>query len=188
MRDQGPVEILCREIGFAWDRRLERTDLFVAFVRELLAEISHIRHMQEVTQRMGGSGPTEGSSEALGLAARMLEGETREDLIARAAEVHNACHRLNPEGTYPTDHLIDMVSSCASAIRFGLETPCNSRHAASAADHVWKQAYGVSRSDNHTPDWRKSWARDVLVQALVALLPADVGEPPVRRKARGAEP
>lgn len=171
---KGPVRILCDEIGFPFDHRFERVDLFVSFVRELVAEIDHARMIAAHVAKMGGKGPSEGSAEVLALARGMTDPvNTIADLRATAEAVHDLAHELNPDEAYPTDHLIDMLSSCASAIRFGLEEPCRSRHAASAADHVWKQIYGVSRFDEHTPEWRKSWARAKLISALVSLLPQD---------------
>lgn len=171
VRQHGPVEVLCREIGFPWNPRLERTDLFVAFVRELIAEVATLRHVQEVAAKMGGKPPSEGSAEVLLLAEGMLSFHAERALMAGASLMHQACWRLNPDDTYPTDHIIDMLSSCASAIRFGLEPPHHSRHAAEAANHVWKQVYGVSRFDQHTPEWGHSWARSKLTDALITLLP-----------------
>lgn len=60
----------------------------------------------------------------------------------------------------------------ASAIRFGLETPCRSRHAAHAAQHVWQQIYGISLFDSHTPGWQREWARSKMIAALTALVAA----------------
>jgi hypothetical protein len=90
-------------------------------------------------------------------------------MIASAALVHNLCHELNPEDAYPTNHTIDMLSSCASAIRFGLEKPCRSRHAADAAGHIWKQRYGLRLFDSFTPAWQKDWTRVQLQEAILRL-------------------
>lgn len=171
--EKGVVRKLCDEIGFSWDERLERVDVLVAFVSQLVGEIDFSRAMQERIGSMGGKAPSEGSAEALAAAKEMLAGTDRAELIERAASLHDACDRLNPEDAYPTDHLIDMLSSCASAIRFGLELPCMSRHAAAACSHVWKQVYGVSRFDSCTPAWEHDWARRKLTEALISLLPPD---------------
>lgn len=54
------------------------------------------------------------------------------------------------------------------------ESPCASRHAASAAQHVWKRVYGVSRFDSETPAWEKAWARTKLQSAILSLLPSPI--------------
>jgi len=177
MNMRGPVRLLCDEIGFPFDRRLERTDVFVAFVRELVAEVSHEREIAAHVGKMGGKGPSDGSAEVLALARGMTDPlNTVADLRATAEAVHDLARELNPDDAYPTDHLIDMLSSCASAIRFGLEYPCRSRHAAEAASHVWRRMYGVSRFDGHTPAWKHAWARAKLIQALMSLLPSPTTE------------
>jgi len=169
---KGPVETLCDEIGFRFDKRLERVDVFRAFVGELVDEISHRRDMQTtVHERLGGKAPSEDSAHVLELTRAMLAFDKPRGMMTAAGLVHEACHRLNPDDAYPTDHLIDMLSGCASAIRFGLEVPCRSRHAADAADHVWKQVYGVSLFDSHSPAWGKSWACAKLQSAIISLLP-----------------
>lgn len=170
--ERGPVRILCDEIGFPWDERLERTDLLVAFVSQLVDEIEHRRTMQEHVVKMGGKPPSAGSAQTLLRARAMLAEHDWDGLISAAAGLHAVCDELNPESSYPTDHLIDMCSSCASAIRFGLEecTGVSSRHVAAAAQHVWAQIYGVSLFDGNTPAWEKDWARKVLIRAMVSLL------------------
>lgn len=169
----GPVRILCDEIGFRFDSRLERTDVLVAFVRELVFEISRQRGFSMRISHLTGRSPSEASGEVLVLAEQMLAAHGVADQIAAATAVHDAAHRLNPEDAIPTDHFIDMLSSCASALRFGLEVPCVSRHAANAAYHIWKQIYGVSRFDDHTPAWQNDWARTKLQDAIIALIPND---------------
>jgi hypothetical protein len=167
----GPVRHLCDEINFPFDKRLERWEVLVAFVRGLIAEVSVERDMAERITKYAGKPPSEGSAEVLALADDMLAAETAAEAVSRSKVVHDACWRLNPDEAHPTDHLIDMLSSCASAIRFGLEAPCHSRHAAAAADHVWKHLYGVSRFDSHTPAWQHDWARKNLLSAIIGLLP-----------------
>jgi hypothetical protein len=175
---RGPVRVLCDEIGFPWDPRLERRDLFIAFVRQLVGEIDHIRFVQALVEKMGGKGPSAGSATAILRALAMLAEPTWDGLVTAAASLHDVCDELNPEDAYPTDHLIDMVSSCASAIRFGLceHLGIGSRHAAAAAQHVWGQLYGISLFDSQTPAWEKSWARQVFTTALISLLPGAGGE------------
>ena len=89
-----------------------------------------------------------------------------EQMITHAEATHDFIHEVLPEETYPTDHIIDALSACVSAIRFGLERPCNSRHAAAAAGEVWKLRYGVSLFDRCTSDWQKDWIRQQFQKAL----------------------
>ncbi len=170
-REEGPVEILCKEIDFHFDNELERVDLFVAFVSVLVAEISKMRNMQDQLADVTGVAPSDNSAEALRLAKKMLAEQEIDGLIEKAAALHDFSHTANPEDAYPTDHLIDMASSCASAIRFGLETPCHSRHAASAADHIWKRVYGIGLFDHISSRWRKDWARIKFQEAIISLTP-----------------
>lgn len=180
---RGSVRILCDEIGFRFDPRLERPEVLVAFVRELIAEVAEQRRTAEQIAAYTAKSPSEGSASVLLLAEGMLSVDSVRAWIGGAEMVHDACHRLNPEEACPTDHLIDMLSSCASAIRFGLEDRglgFSSRHAASAAQHVWRQIYGVSRFDSETPAWENEWARGKLLRAIISLIPptiADTTEP-----------
>lgn len=179
----GPVRILCDEIGFTFDRRLERPEVLVAFVRELLIEVQHRHDMAVSISDLTGKKPPEETAQALALAHVMLAAPLNE-MAGVASSVHDLSDQLNPEDAYPTNHTIDMVSSCASAIRFGLESPCSSRHAAAAASHVWKHVYGVSLFDRHTPAWEKEWARSKLQSAIISLLPA-VTTPPAETGSPG---
>ncbi len=99
----------------------------------------------------------------------MLTLTDHDAMICRAAEAHAFIREVAPEDAYPCDHLIDMLSSCVSAIRFGLEKPCHSRHAAKAANHIWKHKYGVKLFDNFTPAWQKDWSRAMLQEAILSL-------------------
>lgn len=174
--ERGPVQVLCNEIGFEFDWPLERRDVFVAFVRELVGEVEHMRFFAARLAEHGAPAPSPESAVVLGLAQTMLEQRTNEALILAAGAVHDASDELNPEDACPTDHLIDMLSSCASAIRFGLEerrADVRSRHAAHAAQHVCKHLYGLRLHDRHTGAWEKEWARSKLLSAIVSLLPAD---------------
>lgn len=172
-QSKGPVQILCEEIGFPFDRRMERADILVAFVAELVAVVRHSRETTQIIAKVTGVPPSEDSGAVLTLCEAMLGAGSPPAIIKAASAVHEACSRLNPEEAYPTDHLIDMLSSCASALRFGLEKPCQSRHAADAADHVWSQTYGVSLFDKYTPEWSNSWARSKLQEAILGLAVRD---------------
>jgi len=167
----GPIAILCKEIGFRFDCGLEREDVLVAFVRALVMNVEEMRGIQSAIAHVTNKPPSDASGKVLAATHAMLSGTTNEALKAGAAKVHDLAWSLNPEDAYPTDHLIDMLSSCASAIRFGLEIPCHSRHAAEAAHHVWGHRYGISLFDEFTSEWRHDWARAQLVAAITSMLP-----------------
>lgn len=167
----GPVQILCEEIKFRFHRSMERPDIFTAFVRQLVSVVADDRAMRSLLAgKVTTAPPSEGSAQVLEAAQNMFEpGLSIRARISRADKVHDLSRELNPEDAYPTDHLIDMLSGCASAIRFGLETPCRSRHAAGAADHIWGQRYGVRLFDEYTSNWRNDWARGQLQLAILSL-------------------
>lgn len=172
-RQKGPIEILCNEIEFRFECSMERPEFLISFVAMLIEQVADMRHMQaylgEITKRPG---PSSDSEEVLRRTRELIESDPAE-IVAKAEKVHDLIHKVEPDVAYPCDHLIDMLSSCVSAIRFGLETPCHSRHAASAASHIWKHRYGVTLFDEFTPNWEKDWARAQLQRAiLVCAIPA----------------
>lgn len=170
-RQRGPIELLCDEIGFRFRHSLETVQTLRAFTLVLVDEIRGMRHIAESVSQITGQSPSGDSAVAIAKAAAMLTHTSRDQLISAAALVHGYCDEANPEGKYPTDHYIDMVSSCASILRFGLEVPCHSRHAASAASHIWRRKYGVTLHDRHTSNWEHDWARSIFEQALILQIP-----------------
>ena len=170
---KGSVQILCEEIGFPFAPDLERSEVFVRFVGELVAEIDQHASIKRVMAKMTGrTAEAAPEDEVLTRAVEMICAPDDRRRIALAVAVHGLCDERNPDDAYPTNHTIDMLSSCASAIRFGLEPRVQgigSRHAAEAASHVWKQVYGLTRLDEHTNAWRKSWACGKMAIAAAAL-------------------
>lgn len=173
-KEQGPIEILCQEIGTEFDERLEKTEILVAFVSVLVAHITHMHWVKNMISKKTGKGSTSTEcDEVLRLVQELLASNDYGGLIDKAAEIHNYIHQVHPDAwDAPCDHLIDMLSSCVSAIRFGLEKPCHSRHAADAAGHIWKIMYGVSLFDSFTPGWCKQWIRAQLDKAIISRLSA----------------
>lgn len=163
----GPVEILCKEIGQRFEPDMETVAMLRAFVAVLVGQVDEIKLWQQATAHLTQKAPSANAQEAINLAQIMLGQSDTEQLMLRAAEVHAFCSLANPDEAYPTDHLIDMISSCASAIRFGLEKPCHSRHAAGAASHIWQQQYGVRVSDSISPSWEHDWARIMFGRAML---------------------
>lgn len=176
-RDKGPVEILCKEIGVHFDHRMETLPIFVGFVRVLTDKALEDFEASEQIKTIIGldySGkpmqePDDATPQVRELVDAMFRSAHPIDMIERAARVHELARELNPEDAYPTNHYIDMLSSCASAIRFGLETPCRSRHAAEAAGHIWRRRYRIGLEDGSTEAWQKDWARQQLDEALLRL-------------------
>lgn len=161
--NKGPIEILCGEIGASFIKRMENIPVLVAFVGVLVEEIEVMaRTVNRVAHLTGESVPTE-TEEAFGLVKNMLNVSEREQLIESASKVHNTVY-VDDEG--PCNHYIDMLSSCISAIQFGLERPCRSRHAAAAANHIWSRKYGITLFDNHSNAWGKQWTKEKFYEAL----------------------
>lgn len=166
---KGPVEILCEEIGHPYDASLARVDVFVAFVEVLVAEISDMIAWRSVISRgfkEDGFNTLEAMKplkavQSLVKDSYTLNADEREE---RCAELHNGICDQPDDG--PCNRFIEMLSSCVSALRFGLEIPCRSRHAAEASNHIWKHKYGVTLFDEHTTRWQNDWAVSKFKQAL----------------------
>jgi len=175
--EKGPIETLCKEIEFRFNPILERDELLVAFVSELVSELGEMRGLQAMLASCAGSKPPSGASaEVLAKTRAMLFLPYGGEMMEKAREVHNFIDGVVSDDDYPCDHLIDMLSSCVSAIRFGLEKPCRSRHAAEAAQHVWKHVYGVQRFDRFTSNWQHDWARAQLTSAIALIAFPTQGE------------
>lgn len=170
-RKPGAVEILCKEIGVHFDERTETSAVLVAFVRVLVGQVDEMRAWRGHLSNLIGKEPSAESGNVLARVKSMLDAPDDKAMILSASCAHDYINEVCPEDMYPTDHFIDMLSSCVSAVRFGLEYPCNSRHAAAAASHIWKHRYGVSLFDSFTPAWEKDWARAQFRSAILSLVP-----------------
>ena len=162
----GPIDILCKEIGYRFRPRMETPIMLRAFVTQLVSDIEDIRHHQRFMASHGGKPPSSAADEVFNRVALMLGQSDIDGLIRLAEEAHDYIHTVHSEEG-PCDHLIDMLSSCVSAIRFGLERPCHSRHAASAAKHIWRLRYGITLEDTLTIEWSNAYCRDVLERAML---------------------
>lgn len=161
---RGVIEGLCKEIGFRFNPSMERTDVLTSFVSVL---VQHIEDQMEVAEAISKP-PSNDSPRVLARVKNMLTLSARQ-MQEECTVIHALIHRVNPEDAYPTDHYIDTLSSCVSAVRFGLDCPEVSRHPAEAAGHVWKQIYGVRQFDEFTGGWCKEWARAQLQTAIERL-------------------
>lgn len=167
--NKGPIEILCKEIGLQFDKRLESPEMLVAFVSVLVGHVAEMRHIRGVlADALVSGGPSTDSERVLKRVQHMLTASEPPLLIKRAESIHRLIHQVAPDDAETCDHLIDMLSSCVSAIRFGLEKPCQSRHAAEAANHIWRHVYRVGRFDGFTSGWQKEWARAQFHDAMIS--------------------
>lgn len=163
----GAVEILCKEIGFRYQSGMETPAMLRAFVCVLVDDINQMLCLGQFMARHGAAAPSAEAEDTFTRVRAMLEHTDPAELVLTAANVHDVIYIVNPDEKYPTDHLIDMLSGCVSAVRFGLEMPCHSRHAAAAAKHIWKKMYGVALHDRLSNEWSNDYARSVLERALL---------------------
>ncbi len=161
------IELLCEEIGATYTKNMETIPVLVSFVCVLVDEIDDLIQVAKKIAHLTGKEIPSGTEEAVDRVRAVLALRDRDKLIEDAALAHETVHA--PDGVIPCNHYMDMLSSCVSAIRFGFEQPCQSRHAAAAADHVWQHVYGVSRFDKHSHKWGKQWARVKFYEALGAI-------------------
>jgi len=116
--EKGPIETLCKEIEFRFNPILERDELLVAFVSELVSELGEMRGLQAMLASCAGSKPPSGASaELLAKTHALLSLPPSPEMIEEACAVHNFIDRVVSDDDYPCDHLIDMLSSCVSADR-----------------------------------------------------------------------
>jgi len=164
-RQRGVIEMLCAEIGEPFDRRLERPEMLLEFVRELVAEVADMMAITAAIAHVTGRTVSETAGAALAVAELMVTAPTPQEAMRLSEQVHDVCHAVSDDAA-PADRPVEMLSACASAVRFGLEVPCRSRHAADAAQQIWANKYGVTLSDDQSPGWQKQWARRIFRRAL----------------------
>lgn len=169
-RVKGPIEILFAEIGYPFDPTNERPEVLVAFVRVLYGQIADMMAWRSAISRgfrEDGFNALEARAAFMAVGALMVD--PLRDREQRCAELHNGVLDQPDDG--PCNRFIEMLSSCVSAIRFGLESPCQSRHAAHAADHIWQHKYGIRLFDKCTSDWSKDWTRRQIQTAFAEINP-----------------
>lgn len=167
-KQTGPVETLCKEIGYTFDKALERPEVLVAFARILFGHVNDMvawriaisRGFKEAGFDTGEAMP------ALKAVHEMLWSNDIDAIPDKCAKLHTEILSQPDDG--PCNHIIDMLSSVVSSVRFGLEIPRLSRHAASAAQHVWSHKYGVPLFDGCTSAWENDWARQQLQAAIIS--------------------
>lgn len=63
-REKGPLEILCKEIGARFERRMDQEAILVSFVGVLVDEIADMRGMRERLSAIAGVGVSSPSSDS----------------------------------------------------------------------------------------------------------------------------
>jgi len=169
-KQRGVIQVLCEEIGVNYISSLETDKVLIEFVSVLVGEIEDMIWTSNQIAHLTDNPVSKDASNALKAVQEILCLSSAYDIVGACVVAHSGMCYIDDEG--PCDHYIGMLSSCVSALRFGLEKerPFSSRHAAAAADHVWKRRYGVSLFDKHSNKWGKDWAADKFHEAMANLV------------------
>lgn len=148
---KGPVEILCDEIGAVFNANMETIPVFLSFITVLVAEIEHDEIM---TAKIRGSKVDEKLQQAFVDMDELLSATEYKQIMYLADQF---CIHESPK------HLL---RDCAIAVKFGLEAPCKSRHAADAAKRICRHLYGYSMHDTMISDLENQWVRNKFYDSL----------------------
>lgn len=148
---KGPVEILCDEIGAVFNPSMETIPVFLSFMTVLVAEIEHDEIMNA---KIRGSQVEEKLQQAFVDMDELLSATDYNQIMYLADQfcIHDAPSNL--------------LRQVAVAIKFGLERPCKSRHAADAAKHICRHLYGYSMHDAMINEFENQWARNKFYDSL----------------------
>ena len=148
---KGPVEILCDEIGAVFNANMETIPVFMSFVTRLVAEIEHDEIMNA---KVHGSKVNEKLQQAFVDMDELLSATSHEQILYLADQfcIHEAPKHL--------------LRDCAVAIKFGLEVPCKSRHAADAAKRICRHLYGYKMHDIMIGEFENKWVREKFYDSL----------------------
>jgi hypothetical protein len=148
---KGPVEILCGEIGAVFNSNMETIPVFMSFMARLVAEIEHDEIM---SAKIRGSEVDEKLQQAFVDIDELLSATSHEQISYLADQF---CIHESPK------HLL---RGCALAIKFGLEAPCKSRHAADVAKQICRHLYGYSMHDTMINEFENQWVRNKFYDSL----------------------
>lgn len=168
----GAIEGLCNEIGFRFLSGMEHKSILLSFVSVLVDEI---RDQVEMLESL--------PFRAVSPQSKVLMDAVRFTLVYPTENNINWCR----EEAYPTndenceDLICLQLDSCVSAIEFGLEDPCHSRHTAEAAFEIWKVKYTPRIQDRNTTKWAREWACDKMAEALLKLATTQSPDPYVAK-------
>ena len=174
-RTTGVVETLCNEIRYPFSAEMERLEILVSFTRALYFEVHDMFAWHEMIRRTALQQRTSPEVAKAFSEVRALLDNPYLETEKRSAALHNGILFQPDDG--PCDRFIEMLSSIVSAIRFGLEHPHMSRHAAHAAQGIWAHKYGVRLFDECTSDWEKDWARRIMAKALSPSAQRTISDP-----------
>jgi hypothetical protein len=148
---EGPVEILCNEVGAVFNPNMETIPVFLSFITVLVAEIEHDEIMNA---KIHGSQVAEQLQQAFVDMDELLSATDYNQIVYLADQfcIHEAPSHL--------------LRQCAVAVKFGLERPCKSRHAAEAAKHICGHLYGYSMHDIMINEFENQWVRNKLYDSL----------------------
>ena len=148
---KGPVEVLCDEIGAVFNSNMETIPVFLSFITVLVAEIEHEAIMNAKIHK---SQVEEKLQQAFVDMDELLSATEYNQIMYLADQfcIHEAPSHL--------------LRQCAVAVKFGLERPCKSRHAADAAKNICRHIYGYSMHDIMINEFENQWVRDKFYDSL----------------------
>ena len=165
--ERSAIQILCDEIGADYFKEFEGMQVLVSFVSVLVDEIGDKMETDRIIAHLTGINTSVKAGECLNIVKSLLLITDENKMIDECAKAHLTVTVHDPS---PCDHYVDMLSSCVSALRFGLEKPCQSRHAAEAASHIWKHKYNIGLFDEHSSRWQKDYSNAMLKKAIARLI------------------
>ena len=148
---KGPVEILCDEIGAVFHPAMETIPVFLSFITVLVAEIENDEIMNA---KIRGSQVEEKVQQAFVDMDELLSATDYNQIMYLADQfyIHESPSHL--------------LRQCAVAVKFGLERPCKSRHAADVAKQICRHMYGYNLHDIMINGFENQWARNKFYESL----------------------
>lgn len=148
---KGPVEILCDEIGAVFNPNMETIPVLMSFITRLVAEIEH----DEIMSAKVRGGEVDKKIQQAFVDIDELLSATRYEQILYLSDqfcIHEAPNHL--------------LRKCAVAIKFGLEVPCRSRHAADVAKSICRHLYGYKMHDIMINEFEDRWVKDKFYDSI----------------------
>lgn len=169
MTSAGPIEILTKEIGAAYDPATESPATLLAFLAELLRRYAKERDFLFALRLPGKEDPRMAKRGPILAGLRTLVQCTSlsaDALIDEAEKTACAIDAIDSDDGWPRDPYLNFLKGVTCAIRFGLEQPCHSRWPAEAGASLVKRIYQFRLEDRFTRDLIHAWLRDCLTEAL----------------------
>jgi len=130
---------------------METIPVFLSFITVLVAEIENDEIMNA---KIRGSQVEEKVQQAFVDMDELLSATDYNQIMYLADQfwIHEAPSHL--------------LRQCAGAVKFGLERPCKSRHAADTANNICRHLYGYSMHDTMIKEFENKWARNKFYESL----------------------